>query len=91
MSGSSSLLQLGEALTPVPRQGEVLIQVSAVSLNFKDKAIVDGIYEPELVPCFRQDRHQGQGLDGRLRAWPHPDGKRLNPGKASLASTPQIV
>jgi NADPH:quinone reductase-like Zn-dependent oxidoreductase len=43
-------LQLGEAPTPTPNQGEVLIKVSAVSLNFRDKAIVDGIYEPELVP-----------------------------------------
>ena len=43
-------LQLGEAPTPTPKQGEVLIKVSAVSLNFRDKAIVDGIYEPELVP-----------------------------------------
>jgi NADPH:quinone reductase-like Zn-dependent oxidoreductase len=43
-------LQLGEAPTPAPKQGEVLIQVSAVSLNFRDRAIVDGIYEPELVP-----------------------------------------
>ncbi|HYY28143.1 MAG TPA: NAD(P)-dependent alcohol dehydrogenase [Chthoniobacterales bacterium] len=43
-------LQPGEAPTPAPRQGEVLIQVSVVSLNFRDKAIVDGIYEPELVP-----------------------------------------
>jgi NADPH:quinone reductase-like Zn-dependent oxidoreductase len=43
-------LQLGETPTPTPKKGEVLIKVSAVSLNFRDKAIVDGIYEPELVP-----------------------------------------
>ena len=43
-------LQLGETQTPIPKKGEVLIKVSAVSLNFRDKAIVDGIYEPELVP-----------------------------------------
>jgi NADPH:quinone reductase-like Zn-dependent oxidoreductase len=43
-------LQLGEVPTPTPKKGEVLIKVSAVSLNFRDKAIVDGIYEPELVP-----------------------------------------
>src|SRR5580704_17066693 len=43
-------LRLGEAPTPTPKDDEVLIKVSAVSLNFRDKAIVDGIYEPELVP-----------------------------------------
>ena len=43
-------LQLDEVPTPVPKQSEVLIRVSAVSLNFRDKAIVDGIYEPEMIP-----------------------------------------
>jgi NADPH:quinone reductase-like Zn-dependent oxidoreductase len=36
--------------TPVPKPGELLIKVGAVSLNFRDKAIVDGIYEPEMIP-----------------------------------------
>lgn len=40
----------GDAPTPVPRAGELLVKVGAVSLNFRDKAIVDGIYEPHLVP-----------------------------------------
>jgi NADPH:quinone reductase-like Zn-dependent oxidoreductase len=43
-------LRLGEAQTPTPKDNEVLIKVSAVSLNFRDKAIVDGIYEPEMIP-----------------------------------------
>jgi len=43
-------LELGEVPTPVPLHGELLIKVGAVSLNFRDKAIVDGIYEPHLVP-----------------------------------------
>lgn len=43
-------LQLGEAPTPEPKAGELLVKVGAVSLNFRDKAIVDGIYEPHLVP-----------------------------------------
>jgi len=43
-------LQLGEVTTPVPQPGELLVKVGAVSLNFRDKAIVDGIYEPHRVP-----------------------------------------
>ena len=43
-------LRLGETPTPTPKDDEVLIKVSAVSLNFRDKAIVDGIYEPEMIP-----------------------------------------
>lgn len=43
-------LELGEAPTPQPKAGELLVKVGAVSLNFRDKAIVDGIYEPHLVP-----------------------------------------
>ncbi len=30
--------------TPVPKAGELLVKVGAVSLNFRDKAIVDGIF-----------------------------------------------
>ncbi|SDP20634.1 NADPH:quinone reductase [Mucilaginibacter sp. OK268] len=33
-----------------PKAHEILIKVGAVSLNFRDKAIVDGIYEPEMIP-----------------------------------------
>lgn len=43
-------LKIAEIATPTPKPGEILIKVSAVSLNFRDKAIVDGIYEPHLVP-----------------------------------------
>ena len=45
-----SNLQLSQVTTPVPQAGELLVKVGAVSLNFRDKAIVDGIYEPHLVP-----------------------------------------
>ncbi|OAJ61652.1 alcohol dehydrogenase [Paraburkholderia ginsengiterrae] len=45
-----SNLHLEEVPTPVPRPGELLVKVGAVSLNFRDKAIVDGIYEPHRVP-----------------------------------------
>ena len=43
-------LVLGDTPTPEPKAGELLVKVGAVSLNFRDKAIVDGIYEPHLVP-----------------------------------------
>lgn len=36
--------------TSEPKAGELLVKVGAVSLNFRDKAIVDGIYEPHKVP-----------------------------------------
>ena len=43
-------LELADIPTPVPQLNEILVKVSAVSLNFRDKAIVDGVYEPHLVP-----------------------------------------
>ena len=43
-------LVLGDVPTPTPGPGELLVKVAAVSLNFRDKAIVDGIYLPDLVP-----------------------------------------
>lgn len=43
-------LKLEEVETPVPGPGELLVKVGAVSLNFRDKAIVEGFYEPHLVP-----------------------------------------
>lgn len=43
-------LVLGQAPTPTPKAGELLVRVGAVSLNFRDKAIVEGFYEPHLVP-----------------------------------------
>lgn len=43
-------LNLHEIPTPEPAAGELLIKVSAVSLNYRDKALVDGIYAPEKMP-----------------------------------------
>ncbi|MDS7930935.1 NAD(P)-dependent alcohol dehydrogenase [Acinetobacter sp. V102_4] len=43
-------LKLEEVETPTPKAGELLIKVGAVSLNYRDKAIVEGFYEPHMVP-----------------------------------------
>ncbi|SAV16599.1 zinc-dependent alcohol dehydrogenase family protein [Klebsiella pneumoniae] len=43
-------LCLEDVATPVPGPGELLVKVGAVSLNYRDKAIVEGFYEPHLVP-----------------------------------------
>ena len=45
-------LEQGEADTPAPKAGELLVKVGAVSLNFRDKAIVDGIYEPQIATAL---------------------------------------
>jgi NADPH:quinone reductase-like Zn-dependent oxidoreductase len=43
-------LGLEEVSIPQPKKNEILIKVSAVSLNFRDKAIVDGMYRPDTIP-----------------------------------------
>ncbi|GEL23733.1 alcohol dehydrogenase [Pseudonocardia sulfidoxydans NBRC 16205] len=43
-------LELAETPTPEPGPDELLVKVGAVALNFRDKAIVDGIYEPDKMP-----------------------------------------
>lgn len=40
----------GETEIPVPQAGELLVKESAVSLSFRDRAFIDGIYEPHMVP-----------------------------------------
>lgn len=43
-------LNMREVPTPTPAAGELLIKVSAASLNYRDKALVEGIYAPEKMP-----------------------------------------
>ena len=43
-------LKIETVATPQPKPHEILIKVGAVSLNFRDKAIVDGIYTPDAIP-----------------------------------------
>jgi NADPH:quinone reductase-like Zn-dependent oxidoreductase len=48
-------LSLDELPTPKPGPGEVLVQIRAVSLNFRDLLILKGTYNPKLnlprIPC----------------------------------------
>lgn len=41
-------LRLAECDVPEPANNEVLVEVSAVSLNARDKLLVDGVYNPAL-------------------------------------------
>ena len=34
---------------PKPGPSEILIRVSAVSLNYRDKLLVEGLYNPDLI------------------------------------------
>lgn len=42
-------LKLVETETPEPNTNQILIKVKSVSLNFRDKSIIDGDYLPELM------------------------------------------
>ncbi|WP_232510136.1 zinc-dependent alcohol dehydrogenase family protein [Paenibacillus crassostreae] len=42
-------IKLVEIETPKPGAKQILMKVKAVSLNFRDKAIVDGVYIPDLM------------------------------------------
>ncbi len=48
-------LNLVERERPTPGRGEILIAIEAVSLNYRDRLMVDGLYNPRqplpLVPC----------------------------------------
>lgn len=42
-------LTLDKIEIPVPGPGDLLIRVGAVALNFRDKALVDGYYDPNIL------------------------------------------
>lgn len=42
-------LKMVDLEIPTPNDTQILIKVKAVSLNYRDKAIIDGIYLPELM------------------------------------------
>ncbi len=50
--GQGKNLQLVERSVPVPGAGEVLVRVHAVSLNYRDKVLVEGTYMPNLPLPF---------------------------------------
>jgi NADPH:quinone reductase-like Zn-dependent oxidoreductase len=50
--GQEKNLRLVERPVPVPGPGEVLVRVHAVSLNYRDKVLVEGIYMPSLQLPF---------------------------------------
>lgn len=43
-------LKLKDINIPTPKDDELLIRVGAASFNFRDKAIIDGFYEPHRIP-----------------------------------------
>lgn len=56
-------LLLAERAVPEPGDNEVLVRVDAVSLNARDKLLVDGIYNPELrFPMVQGSDAVGQVL-----------------------------
>jgi NADPH:quinone reductase-like Zn-dependent oxidoreductase len=52
---SFALLELVERPTPAPAEGEVLVGIRAVSLNYRDLMMVKGLYNPRMrlprIPC----------------------------------------
>ncbi len=48
-------LEFVERPTPVPKAGEVLVKVHAISFNYRDLLVVKGLYNPKLklprIPC----------------------------------------
>ena len=54
-SFSVDSLEFVELPTPQPGPGEVLVEVHAISLNYRDLLMVKGLYNPKLIlpriPC----------------------------------------
>lgn len=42
-------LVMNDIPQPTPGEGEVLVRISAVSLNYRDKLVMDGLYNPHLA------------------------------------------
>ncbi|SDS50569.1 zinc-dependent alcohol dehydrogenase family protein [Actinoplanes derwentensis] len=48
--GFDNLHLYDDVPVPVPGPGEILVKVAAAALNYRDKALVEGIYAPEKMP-----------------------------------------
>ncbi|MEU4563116.1 NAD(P)-dependent alcohol dehydrogenase [Actinoplanes sp. NPDC023936] len=48
--GFENLHLYDDVAVPVPGPGEILVKVAAAALNYRDKALVEGIYAPEKMP-----------------------------------------
>lgn len=68
-------LHLVERPVPEPKRGEILIQVNAASINYRDLAILKGTYKPE----FRKPFIPGSDCCGVVAAL-GPGGTRFAPG-----------
>jgi NADPH:quinone reductase-like Zn-dependent oxidoreductase len=48
-------LEFAERPTPTPKSGEVLVEIRAISFNYRDLLLIKGIYNPKLslprIPC----------------------------------------
>lgn len=55
-------LKLEESPTPEPGPGQVLIEVKAASLNYRDLLIVEGKYDPKLLSSPRIPASDGAGV-----------------------------
>ena len=48
-------LEFVERPTPAPGPGEILVEIRAISLNYRDLLLVKGLYNPKLnlprIPC----------------------------------------
>jgi len=45
-------LALVEKPVPVPQRGEILVQIKAATLNYRDLAILQGTYKPDFKGSF---------------------------------------
>ena len=62
-------LRLAEKSEPKPKPNEVLLRMSAVSLNYRDKLVAEGLYNPNLnFPIIQVADGVGEVVDVLGRA-----------------------
>ena len=74
---------LSDVPTPEPGPRDILVEVGAVSLNFRDKAIADGIYEADRMPKGLIPVSDTAGrvvqVGGEVTRWSVGDRRRVAP------------